>query len=540
MNKGNYMNRLNPLKSLNLICFLLIATWSINSSSKELIYCTEGSPASFNPQLVTDGVSMNASAQTVFNRLVEFKPGSTEIIPGLAKDWTISKDKKTYTFNLKKDVTFHSNSFFKPTRKLNADDVIYTFKSQMDPKYPLSIPNANYEYFKAMELDTLIADVKKINDSTVVFELKRPEAPFLANLAMDFASIQSEEYAQYLVKNNKGLKTLETDPIGTGPFVFKSYQKDSTIKFLSFDQYFKGKPKIDQLIFVIVPDSTVRAQKMKTGECHVMSEPQPQDIETFVKNEKIQVLSTEGLNVSYIAFNTEKKPFDQLKVREALSLAMNRQNYLDVIYKNQGTGAKNPIPPTMWSYNSKTVTTGYDIDKAKKLLKEAGFENGFETELWTLPVSRPYLPNGKKLGEMVQSDLAKIGVKVKLVTFDWPTYLEKSKKGEHQMIQFGWTGDNGDPDNFMNVLLGCSAVKAGSNYARWCQKEFDDLLQKAKEESNVAKRTSLYSKAQELFQVYKPWFTLAHARQNKVISKQVEGYKIDPFGHEQFENVSIK
>lgn len=527
---------------MKLIGILLIfaATNTAFANTPNFIFCMEGSPSSFNPQLVSDGVSMNSSSQTVFNRLVEFKPGGTEIISGLAESWVISKDKKTYTFKLRKNISFHSNEFFKPTRNLNADDVIYTFKSQMDTKHPLAIPAANYEYFKAMELDQLISDIKKTDQMTVVIELKHPEAPFLADLAMDFASIQSEEYAQSLIKSGKGLKTLETNPIGTGPFVFKSYQKDSTVKFTANEKYFKGKPQIENLIFVIVTDSTVRAQKMKSGECHVMSEPQPQDIESFSKNAKLKVLSTEGLNVSYIAFNTAKKPFDNLKVRQALGMAMNQKSYLDVIYKNQATAAKNPIPPTMWSYQKSTVENKFDVAAAKKLLADAGFKDGFETELWTLPVSRPYLPNGKKLGEMIQADLLKIGVKVKLVTFDWPTYLEKSKKGEHQMIQFGWTGDNGDPDNFLNVLLGCSAVQAGSNYARWCHKEFDTLLQKAKEDSVIKNRTAFYQKAQNIFSIEKPWFPIAHARQNKVMSVNVIGYKIDPFGHDQFESVSLK
>ncbi len=523
---------------ISLVVFL--CALALQANTPNFIFCIEGSPSSFNPQLVSDGVSMNSSSQTVFNRLVEFKPGSTEIISGLAESWAISKDKKTYTFKLRKNISFHSNEFFKPSRNLNADDVIYTFKSQMDTKHPLAIPAANYEYFKAMELDQLISDVKKTDPMTVVIELKHPEAPFLADLAMDFASIQSEEYAQSLIKSGKGLKTLETNPIGTGPFVFKSYQKDSTVKFTANEKYFKGKPQIENLIFVIVTDSTVRAQKMKSGECHVMSEPQPQDIESFLKSAKLKVLSTEGLNVSYIAFNTAKKPFDNLKVRQALSMALNQKSYLDVIYKNQATPAKNPIPPTMWSYQKSTVENKFDVAAAKKLLADAGFKDGFETELWTLPVSRPYLPNGKKLGEMVQADLLKIGVKVKLVTFDWPTYLEKSKKGEHQMIQFGWTGDNGDPDNFMNVLLGCSAVQAGSNYARWCHKEFDTALQNAKEDSVIKNRTAFYQKAQNIFSSEKPWFPIAHARQNKVMSAAVVGYKIDPFGHDQFESVSLK
>lgn len=509
-------------------------------AAQNFIFCMEGSPSSFNPQIVTDGVSLNASSQAIFNRLVEFKYGGTEVIPGLAESWTVSKDRKTFTFKLRKDVQFQSNDIFKPTRNFNADDVIYSIKSQMDPKNPLSIPAANYEYFKSMELDTLIADVTKVDDYTVSFTLKRPEAPFLADLAMDFASILSKEYAEYLVKSGKGLKTLETKPIGTGPFVFKSYQKDSAIRYTAFDKYFKGKPKIENLVYVIVADSTVRLQKMKSGECNVMSEPQPQDLPQIKATKGVQIISTEGLNVAYIAFNTEKKPFDNLKVRQALSMAMNQNSYLDLIYKSQGAAAKNPIPPSMWSYSTATPAHTYDVAKAKALLAEAGFPNGFETDLWTLPVSRAYLPNGKKLGELVQADLAKIGVKVKLVTFDWPVYLEKSKKGEHSMIEMGWVGDNGDPDNFMNVLLGCSAIKAGSNMARWCNKEFDSLLQKAKEDSNQSVRTGFYQKAQGIFAEQKPWYTVAHAKMNRVISDKVVGYKIDPFGHENFQSVDLK
>ena len=527
------------MKKYFLVLSLIFSGQSI-WSAQNLIYCSEGSPATFNPQLATDSVSLNASAQAIFNRLVEFKKGGTEIQSGLAESWTISKDRKTYTFKLRPNVQFHSNDYFKPTRTLNADDVVYTFKSQMDKKNPLTIPAANYEYFKAMELDQLIKDVKKIDNSTVVFELNRPEAPFLANMAMDFASILSEEYAQSLIKSGKGLKTLDTNPIGTGPFVFKSYQKDSTIKYVSFENYFKGRQKLDQLIFVIVPDSTVRTQKLVSGECHVMSEPQPQDIVHLSKNNKLNVLSTEGLNVSYVAFNTNKKPFDNVKIREALSMAMNQKSYIDIIYKSQGVPAKNPIPQTMWSYRKSTPEYKYNVEEAKKLLASEGYPNGFETELWTLPVSRPYLPNGKKLGELIQADLAKIGVNVKLVTFDWPTYLEKSKKGDHQMIQFGWVGDNGDPDNSLNFLLGCSAIQAGSNYARWCDKKFDDLLQKAKTDPAMATRSKFYQQAQEIFHKEKPWFLIAHAKQNKVINKNVDGYKIDPFGHDQFEGVSLK
>jgi dipeptide transport system substrate-binding protein len=160
--------------------------------------------------------------------------------------------------------------------------------------------------------------------------------------------------------------------------------------------------------------------------------------------------------------------------------------------------------------------------------------------MWTMPVSRPYNPNGKKMGELMQADLAKVGIKIKLVTFDWPTYLSKSKVGEHTLIQFGWTGDNGDPDNFLNMLLGCSSVESGSNYARWCHKPFNDLVTEAKKITDMKKRTDLYKKAQVIFKEEAPWVTIDHSSVHRAMSKSVKNYKMDPLGADIFNQVNIE
>ena len=238
--------------------------------------------------------------------------------------------------------------------------------------------------------------------------------------------------------------------------------------------------------------------------------------------------------------NTEKKPFDDLRVRQAVNMALNKQSYIDAIYLGNAKTAKNPLPPTIWSYNDSISEYEYSPEKAKELLKEAGLEDGFETTLWTLPVSRPYNPSGKKMGELMQADLAKIGIKVKLVTFDWPTYLKKSSAGEHDMLQLGWTGDNGDPDNFLHVLLGCQGVGAGSNYARWCDKDFDSLINAAKRITDVSERTELYKKAQEVFKEKAPWVPVAHSTIFRAMAKNVEGYIIDPLGGDNFETIELK
>jgi len=518
-----------------LLCFSTSAF-----AAKNFVYCSEGSPSTFNPQIATDGTTFTASAETVYNRLVEFKRGGTQVEPSLASSWSVAKDGLSVTFKLRKGVSFHSIPGFQPTREFNADDVIFTFNRQRDPNHPYyKISGGNYDYFQSMEMGKLIKNIEKINDYEVKFVLSQKEAPFIANLAMSFASILSAQYADQMMKA-KTPEKMDTIPVGTGPFIFDSYQKDTLIRYHANDKYWKTKPQIEKLIFAITPDASVRFQKLKTGECHLIAEPAPADLKAMKENTKIKVLDAEGLNIGYLAFNTEKKPFDNQLVRQAISMALNRSTYLDAIYMNQATLAKNPIPPTMWSYNKKTKDYDYNIEKAKELLKKAGFPNGFETEIWTLPVSRPYNPSGKKMGELMQSDLAKIGIKVKLVSYDWPTYLEKSKKGEHQMVQLGWTGDNGDPDNFLHVLLGCAGVQAGANVARWCFQPFESLVKEAKQLSDAKKRTTLYEKAQTVFKDQAPWVTLAHAKIFRAMSSNVSGYTLHPLGTENFEAVDLK
>ena len=203
----------------------------------------------------------------------------------------------------------------------------------------------------------------------------------------------------------------------------------------------------------------------------------------------MQVLEQAGLNVGYLAFNTTKKPFDDVRVRKAIIMAINKKAIIDGVYLGTGVAAKNPIPPSMWSYNDSIKDDVYDPEAAKKLLAEAGQAN-MTTDLWAMPVQRPYNPNAKRIAELMQADLAKIGVKAEIKTFEWGEYRKRMQAGEHQMGMLGWTGDNGDPDNFLHTLLGCDSAKSGgSNVAKFCYKPFDDLVVKAKSVSNQAERT---------------------------------------------------
>lgn len=520
--------------------FVLGLALHARATVKTFVYCSEASPSTFNPQIASDGPTYNAAAYTVYNRLVEFEQGGTKIVPSLAEKWDASKDGRTFTFHLRKNIKFQTTNSFKPTRNFNVDDVLFTFNRMMVKTHPYhNVSGGTYEYFDTMEMGKLIKSIDRIDDYTVRFVLTQPETPFLANIAMPFMSILSAEYGDSLLKA-KTPERIDIDPVGTGPFVFKSYKKDSEIRFDANPEYFEGKAKIDKLIFAITKEPTVRIQKLKRGECNLIAEPPPADIKALKADGKLQVLEQAGLNVGYLAFNVEKPPFDKIEVRKAVNYALNRASYLEAIYLGNATVAKNPIPPTMWSYNEKISDYKYDPEMAKELLKKVGLEKGFEANLWWIPVSRPYNPNGKKMAEMMQADLAKVGIKVNLVSFEWAAYLEKARLGEHQMLLMGWTGDNGDPDNFLNMLLSCAAKTTGSNYSRWCDKGFDKLIGDAKVSPDQKTRTKLYESAQKIFKDEAPWVTLAHAKVFRAMDKHVVGFKMNPFGSDEFYTVDLK
>jgi dipeptide transport system substrate-binding protein len=508
--------------------------------AQTFIYCSEGSPEGFNPQLYTAGTTFDASSNAIFNRLVEFERGTTHIRPGLAERWEVSPDGLVYTFHLRRGVSFHGTPTFTPSRPFNADDVLYSFLRQWDPEHPdHTLSGGTYEYFNSMGLPDLLAGIEKVDEHTVRFTLKRPDAPFLANLAMPFASILSAEYADAMRARGTP-EQIDLQPIGTGPFRLTLYRKDDLIRYAAHDGYWAGRPAIDRLIFDITTDAAVAYAKLRRGECHLVPYPNRADMPAMRADRTLRVLEREGLNVAYLAFNTEKPPFDDVRVRRALNLAVNKDAIIDAVYLGGGTKAKNPIPPTMWSYNEAVEDYGYDPEAARALLAEAGLGNGFTTDLWAMPVKRPHNPNARRMAEMIQADWKAVGVDAKIVTYEWGEYLRRSKFGEHETLILGWTGDNGDPDNFLTVLLGCEAARDGANRARWCLPAFEAAIDEARRTTDTERRTRLYERAQTLFKAEAPWVPIAHSIEAKAMRAEVEGFVIDPFGGHYFDTVRLK
>jgi len=525
----------------------LLASAPFAVAATNLVFCSEGSPAGFDPGLYTAGTDFDASAETVFNRLSQFERGGTAVIPGLATSWDVTPDGLTYTFHLREGVKFHTTDYFKPTRNFNADDVLFTFNRMLDKDMPFrkAYPT-EFPYFTDMGMDGNITKVEKLDDKTVKFTLKTVDAAFIQDLAMSFASIQSAEYADKLLKEGKA-SDINQKPIGTGPFVFKSYQKDSNIRYTGNKDYWKPEDvKVDNLIFAITTDPSVRAQKLKKGECQITAYPRPADIAPLKADTSLKMPEQAGFNLGYIAYNvmpvlkdqTAANPLADLRVRQALDMSVNKKQIIESVYQGAGQLAVNAMPPTQWSYDTTIKDAKYDPEKAKELLKEAGVKPGTEITLWAMPVQRPYNPNAKLMAEMLQSDWKNIGLNVKIVSYEWGEYLKRAKGGEQQAMLIGWSGDNGDPDNWLGVLFGCDAVN-GNNFSKFCYKPFEDLIKEAKSTADQGKRTELYKQAQHILKDQVPYTPIAHSTVFQPMSAKVQDFKISPFGLNSFYGVSV-
>ncbi|MFL4027100.1 OprD family outer membrane porin [Pseudomonas aeruginosa] len=510
------------------------------AQAKNLVVCTEASPEGFDIVQYTGAVTADASAETVFNRLLAFRPGTTEVIPGLAERWDVSADGLSYTFHLRPGVKFHTTDYFKPTRSLNADDVLWTFQRALDPKHPWHASALRgYAYFDAMGMGELIKSVEKVDELTVRFVLNRPEAPFLRDMAMPFASIYSAEYGDQLLAAGKQGQ-LNNQPIGTGPFVFKRYAKDAQVRYTANPDYYAGKPPIDNLVFAITLDPNVRMQKVRAGECQVSLYPKPEDVPRLKQDPNLAVDEIDALLTTYIAINTQHKPLDDPRVRQAINLALDKKAMLDAVFgPGAASPAVGPYPPTLLGYNHSIQDWPHDPERARALLKEAGAEN-LRITLFIRNGTSPTIPNPALAAQMLQADLAKAGIQLTIRSLEWGELLKRSKAGEHDLSLLGWAGDNGDPDNFLSPNLSCAAAESGENQARWCDKDFEALMRKAREVSDPAERAKLYEQAQVVFHEQAPWIPLAYPKLFNVRRNTVQGYVINPLSNNNFVTTSVK
>ncbi|MDR6226215.1 peptide/nickel transport system substrate-binding protein [Desmospora profundinema] len=514
---------------------VLVACGGGSNAGKEktLIYGRGADSTMLDPAVVTDGESFLVT-ENIFNGLLGFEKDSMELTPALAESWEELDDGKTWTFKLREGVKFHDGNDF------NADAVVFNFERWAKQEYLPSDKDA-FIYYASMfggyegEDGHIIESVTAKDEYTVEFKLKEPQGPFLANLAMSPFGIASPE----AVKEDP--KKFAENPVGTGPFKFENWKKGDTVTVVKNEEYWEeGLPKLDKVIFQSIPDNSARLTALQSGDIDIMDGLNPNDADTVTSNDQLQLYERPPMNVGYLAFNTEKEPFDNKKVRQALNHAVNKEGLIKSLYAGKAEPAANPMPPSIWGFNEEVEGYEYDLEKAKKLLKEAGYEDGFEVVFHAMPVPRPYMPDGKKAAEFMQADFEKIGVKTKIVSPEWSTYLEETNQGEHDMALLGWTGDNGDPDNFLYVLLDKDNARIpANNIAFYKNNKLHDILIKAQRETDQDVRTELYQEAQEIIHKDAPWVPLVYGTPTLAAQSYVEGYAPHPKGSDKLKEVDI-
>jgi len=502
--------------------------------AKPLVYCSDASPEGFDPGL-WDSASTNTVTHQIFQGLVAFKRGGTGLEPSLATRWEIAPDARSITFELRRGVRFQTTAFFKPSREFNADDVLFTFGRFIDAQHEFNkaFP-ANFIYPSNLGLARLIAGIDKLDEHHVRFRLHQPNVTLLANFAMAWASIHSAEYGALLLREGRA-RQINNQPVGTGPFRFRSYAKDDVIRLEANPDYWGTPQRTEKLIFAISREPNVRVQKLLAGECHVAAALRDVDLAVLDKRaDVIRVAKAPALNISYLSFNLRKPPTDKRLVREALDIAIDRDSIFKALFpRGDALQAVSAFPPSIPGYNQ-ALRNEYNPARARELLAQAGFARGLDIELWALPVTRPTNPNGQLMAQLIQQDWARIGVRASIKTYEWGEYLKRANNGEHSVYMSGWAGETGDADEFLTPNLSCAANTSG---VKFCNREFEALIDAARGSPDEARRRQLYEQAQLIFKRERPWITMAHSTVYIPMRRDVQGFVMSPNGSVDFENV---
>jgi peptide/nickel transport system substrate-binding protein len=517
----------------------------------DLVFGTAADPVVLDGALVSDGESLRAIDQ-IYETLVSLKPGTTELEPGLASSWEISEDGLEYTFTLQEGVTFHDGEPF------NAEAVCFNFDRWYNFTGSLQNPSASY-YWQTVfggfaEFDpesgapeeSYFESCEAVDESTVVIRLTKPSSAILGALSLSSFSIASPKAltdygADEGTVDEEGIYhptgTFGTEhPIGTGPFMLDSWERGTRLTLVRYDDYWGEPAKLDSVVFTPIPDNAARLQALQSGDIQGYDLVEPQDIPTIEGDSNLQILDRPAFNVGYVGINQAKPPMDKLEVRQALAHGLNRQEVVDSFYGGRGEVATQFMPPDVLGWADDVTTYDYDPELSKQLLQEAGLTLPVEIEFWyPSDVSRPYMPDPKRNFEAFAASLNDAGFKVVPKTAPWsPDYLGNVDEGNTQVYLLGWTGDFGDPDNFVGTFFQTAQPAWGFE-----NQEIFDILTEAETETDPAARTALYEDANRMIMDFLPGVPYVHTSPALAFVAGVEGYVPSPVSLESFAPVTL-
>lgn len=501
-----------------------------------LVFGSGGQPVNLEPGNIIDGNSIYVQTQ-IYNTLVDTKPGSTELEPSLATEWTESEGGRVWTLNLRPGVKFHDGTDF------NAEAVRFNVQRWWNPKFEFGYRNAGKPYEIWSDLfggykgtpDSLLQDVVAEGTDTVRFVFKQPFAAFPAAISSAYFGIASPAAIQ---KAGANYGTPSSLAVGTGPFVFKEWRSGDRVVLEKNPNYWKDStPKADQLVMRFITDPAARLAQLRSGTVDFTVDLTPDQIAEIQKASNVEPVLRPSLNVGYLALNPSYEPLSKREVRQAIAQAINKQEIVKAFWGELGVTDPHFTPPSLQEFQSANVTDyQYNPQQAKQLLAAAGYPNGFSLDLWYMPVSRPYFPNPKPIAEAFAAELSAIGIKVNLQTKDWAAYLEdRNKPPGFQSFMLGWTGDYGDPDNFYYAHFGLGSTQDLGN---WKNQQLFNLLDRGRATGDRAERTRIYAQVDEILHQEALRLPIVHSQPLLAKSKTLNNWTPSPLGSEPFEEVT--
>jgi peptide/nickel transport system substrate-binding protein len=482
-----------------------------------LVVAQAAEPLTLDPLRATDSESIEVGG-LVYEGLVRWKPGSTDVEPNLATKWEASPDGKRWKFYLRSGVTFHDGT------PLDAAAVAFSFHRLLDPKHP------NYlgvTYWTGLLKD--VTTVTPLDGSTVEIVVARPYAPLLGDLAM------------YPIVSPTAVKKwgaqFERHPVGTGPFAFDSWTKGESVVVVRHDRYWGTPALLQRIVFRVVVDARQRLIDLESGSVDLAAAIRP-DEQPFVElHPDLRLEHTPGNDVSYLAFNLTKPPFDNREVRRAANHAINKEPIIKLAFQGRAIAADGPLPPTQWGYHKPRARYAFDPVLAKKILDAASLAGTFDAskryKLYAPSTPRPYIPSPERVARFLQAGLEQVGIQTELVLQPYQEHRTAVEAGLHDLALWGWIGDTGDPDNFLYVLFHSdnSITDSAQNIAFYRDAGVDKLLIEAQGSVDEATRTSLYRAVQDRIAEDCPWVPIAHSEYVVAVRAELEGVVLSPLGH---------
>ncbi len=460
----------------------------------------DGPPTNLDPRIGVDAYSERI-AQLLFNSLVR-KSDSSDILPDLAESWE-TPDPTTYIFHLRGDVRFHDG------KELTADDVVYTFQTIKDGTVQTS-KSGTY---------ALVDTVEALDRQTVRFTLTEPYAPFLWNLALPAIGI---------VPDGAGID-FSDQPVGTGPFVFEHYIRDGEVVLRSNPDYFGEPPQLDAVRFKIVPDAVVRALELRKGTVDIALNMLPADmVEALREEPHLEVLNGEGTNAQYLAFNLEDPLFSDVRVRQAIAHAVDREAIVKYLWRDQARLSDSILPPENWAYSSDVSRYAYDPELARSILDEAGYG----------AISFTYRTSTDPLGLLVaavlQQQFKDLGIDMQIRSNEFATFFSDVVSGNFQMYSLRWIGGNNDPDIFNLIFHSDMFPPNGANRGHYRNREVDRWIELARRETDTEIRKAYYADIQKTLSDDLPYVNLYYTNNVAVVNERIEGMKLYLAGDYEF------